>query len=141
MADFIANPNGTFDQLVGFMDLHSYSQIVAYPYAYDCIAEPHNEETLVELAYGMTSAMKSVHGMHYTVESACKKVGSSKEENSGSALDWMTVSAGAHWSYSIHLRDTGIHGFLLPASEIIPQGEEMKALLVMYIEFLIEYEL
>ena len=43
---------------------------------------------------------------------------------SGGAEDWMYVKAGIP-GIVIELRDQGQHGFLLPASQIIPTGTEL----------------
>lgn len=42
----------------------------------------------------------------------------------GGSDDWAKGVAGVKYSYTIELRDTGNYGFLLPASQIIPTGEE-----------------
>lgn len=43
-------------------------------------------------------------------------------------MDWAYAMGRIRYSYSIRLRDTGNHGFLLPRSEIVPSGEEMFAM-------------
>lgn len=40
--------------------------------------------------------------------------------------------------FTIELRDTGDFGFALPASQIIPVGEEIWAAIKFYIQFLID---
>ena len=42
----------------------------------------------------------------------------------GGSFDWAKEVAGIKYSYGFELRDTGRFGFLLPASQIIPTGEE-----------------
>ena len=43
---------------------------------------------------------------------------------SGGAEDWTYGTLGVTYSFSVELRDTGRYGFLLPADQIIPTGEE-----------------
>lgn len=43
---------------------------------------------------------------------------------SGGSEDWTYGKLGVTYSFSVELRDTGRHGFLLPAYQIIPTGEE-----------------
>jgi len=45
---------------------------------------------------------------------------------SGSSADWVYGVTRA-WGYGVELRDTGQHGFILPAAQIIPSGEEIFA--------------
>lgn len=45
------------------------------------------------------------------------------DQASGSTIDW-TYSQGIKYSFTFELRDTGLRGFLLPASQIIPTAEE-----------------
>merc|ERR1719317_179232 len=43
----------------------------------------------------------------------------------GCSMDWALGEAGIKYSFSMHLRDQGMYGFLLPANQIIPSGEEV----------------
>ena len=45
----------------------------------------------------------------------------------GGADDWAKGSAKIKYTYTIELRDTGRHGFILPASHIKPTGKEAFA--------------
>lgn len=42
-----------------------------------------------------------------------------------SSDDWAKNKLGIKYSYAIELRDKGIYGFLLPASQILTTGKEM----------------
>jgi extracellular matrix protein 14 len=53
-------------------------------------------------------------------------------------VDWAYALGKIPFAYTIKLRDTGNHGFLLPRSEIVPSGEEMFAMAVHLGEFIIE---
>ena len=140
-------------EFVSFLDFHSYSQQVLYPYAYSCEATPRSLENLEELAMGIAKAIRvSNNGKeYYGVTSACEgsamasapfsrrdrykssSLSSSAhprtmiESRGGSALDYMFHEMGIEYSYQIKLRDTGAYGFLLPRSNIVPTGEEALA--------------
>lgn len=43
----------------------------------------------------------------------------------GGSDDWVKGVAGVKYAYTVELRDTGRHGFILPASHIEPSGREM----------------
>ncbi|KAF2638558.1 hypothetical protein P280DRAFT_471159 [Massarina eburnea CBS 473.64] len=126
---------------VSFLDLHSYSQQILYPYSYTCQDDPPTLETLEELAIGLAKAIRvSRKGHQYKVTSACEgNVLMSKdskdkkdqivlphiESSGGSMLDYFYHELKIKYSFQIKLRDTGSYGFLLPKDNIIPTGEEI----------------
>lgn len=119
---------------VSYLDFHSYSQEILYPYSYTCDTAPPNLEDLEEVAIGMAKSFRLTNGHYYSVESACE--GSSilqgtapqtrvyLEPQGGSALDFFYHDLRVKLAYQIKLRDTGTYGFLLPRSHILPTGQE-----------------
>ena len=67
--------------------------------------------------------MYAVHGKDYTL--GC--IPCVLYVASGNAIDWAHGEAEVKYAYSLELRDTGLFGFLLPPSQIIPTGEEIFA--------------
>ncbi|KAF2203491.1 putative metallocarboxypeptidase ECM14 [Delitschia confertaspora ATCC 74209] len=131
-------------EFVSFLDLHSYSQQILYPFSYSCAKEPPSIEDLQELAFGLSKAIGSRKGHHYQVTSACEgnffmpqnSDSNSKstkdhtvlpriESSGGSALDWFYHELKVRYAYQVKLRDTGSYGFLLPKENIVPTGKEV----------------
>ncbi|KAI0169445.1 hypothetical protein GGR52DRAFT_580927 [Hypoxylon sp. FL1284] len=138
LADWARNETEKGAKFVGYLDLHSYSQQVMYPYAYSCVARPPNMENLQEVAMNLAKHMRLSNGEVYTTASACEgavageaSANSSSahsprvEAGGGSAIDYIFHEFKARYSYQIKLRDTGSYGFLLPSEDIIPTGEEL----------------
>ena len=122
------NATNNDHKIWGYIDLHSYAQEILYPYAYSCSEQPRDEENLIELAYGISKAIRVQSGKTYDVLPACidKDADLLPDLGSGSALDFMYHNR-AYWAYQLKLRDSGSHGFLLPSKYIEPVGEEIFA--------------
>ena len=101
------------------VDVHSYSQLMLYPYGYsNGIPEGADGTCLESLAVDMVDAIYSQYLKSYTPQPAHDLYIAS-----GTAQDW-TYDGANCLSYTIELRDTGEFGFILPADQIRPTGEE-----------------
>ncbi|KAM6320920.1 carboxypeptidase A2-like [Aegotheles albertisi] len=114
VVDFIKN-HGNFQ---AFLTLHSYSQLLMYPYGYKC-TRPADYAELDSLGRMAASSIRSLHGTTFKVGSICTVI----YQASGGSIDW-SYDNGIKYSYAFELRDTGRYGFLLPANQIIPAAEE-----------------
>ncbi len=126
-------------KVYGYLDWHSYSEEILYPYAYSCEEEPRDLENLQELAYGLAKAVRLTSGKHYNVLPACEDRDSYNGEDTGggSSLDFMYHSH-ALWAFQLKLRDSGTHGFLLPKKFIIPVANEAYQTLKYMCSFLLD---
>jgi murein tripeptide amidase MpaA len=115
------------DTIKGYLTMHSYGQDFLVPYGYSVpTVYPPDYNELLALANQMASVLQGVHGTRYTVENSASLYAAA-----GASDDW-SKSIGIKWVYTIELRDTGNNGFTLPASQIIPTGEEtLPAVIVM----------
>ncbi|XP_041852433.1 carboxypeptidase A1-like [Melanotaenia boesemani] len=101
-----------------FVSIHSYSQMLLYPYGYTKTPAKDNAE-LHKLAQKAITDLASLYGTRYRFGSIINTI----YQASGGTIDW-TYNQGIKYSYTFELRDTGDFGFLLPASQIIPTAEE-----------------
>ncbi len=113
--DVLAQPNVAI-----FLDVHSYSQLVLWPYGYTS-GEPAGEAGEIHRAIGegMADAILSVHGSSFAPQPAFDLYLAS-----GTSLDWAWDDAGV-FGFTYELRDTGQFGFILPPDQIVPSGEEI----------------
>ncbi|XP_042551979.1 carboxypeptidase A5 isoform X1 [Dipodomys spectabilis] len=115
IVDFITG-HGNFKALIS---IHSYSQMLMYPYGHSL--EPvSNQEELYNLAKDAAKALFEVNGIEYLFGS----ISTTLYVASGITVDW-AYDSGIKYAFSFELRDTGRYGFLLPASQIIPTAQEM----------------
>ncbi|XP_019501653.1 PREDICTED: carboxypeptidase A1 [Hipposideros armiger] len=116
-----------------FISIHSYSQLLLYPYGYTTEQTPdHNE--LDQLAKDAVTALSSLYGTKFKYGSIIKAI----YRASGGTIDW-TYNQGIKYSYTFELRDTGRYGFLLPASQIIPTAQETWLALKTIMEYTLNH--
>ncbi|MCG3122758.1 MAG: hypothetical protein GIKADHBN_01160 [Phycisphaerales bacterium] len=122
MRDFISATSS----LRAHIDFHSYSQLILSPWGYTA-SPPPAAATFNMLNAEMEAAIESVHGTNYTAGPTYTTI----YPASGVASDW-TYGARGLLGFGWELRDTGTFGFILPADQIIPTGEEtLEAVMVL----------
>ena len=127
IADYMRKLNGTHV----FLTLHSYSQLILRP---PCSTNEPTvwEKKLKDIGNDMRQSIRSAHGKQYTSQSAYDLY-----FTSGTSVEWVFMQK---WKgkdnyfrsipYVIELRPRPSffgYGFLLPASQIKPTGEEIWA--------------
>jgi len=115
----------------GAIDFHSYSQLILRPYGWTNANCP-DEVALRELGSGMSFEIRQVFQRNYVSQKSIDLY-----ITTGTASDWFyetKANTPAVWaSYTIELRDTGTYGFLLPADQIRPSGQEIYASMLYYL--------
>ncbi|XP_061094905.1 carboxypeptidase B [Conger conger] len=115
VADYIRQNKSN---IKAYLTVHSYSQLVLFPYSYTYkLAAHHNE--LMQLAEEAAEALRSLYGTRYTSGPGATTI----YPAAGGSDDW-AYDLGVKYSYTFELRDTGRYGFLLPESQIKPTCEE-----------------
>uniref|UniRef100_A0A6J0SV29 Carboxypeptidase B n=1 Tax=Pogona vitticeps TaxID=103695 RepID=A0A6J0SV29_9SAUR len=115
LADFIRQNLST---IKAYLTIHSYSQLLLYPYSYTYSVTKDNTELNV-LAESAVSKLASVHGTKYTYGPGATTI----YPAAGGSDDW-AYDQGIKYSFTFELRDKGRYGFLLPESQIQPTCEE-----------------
>jgi len=107
--------NGPFDAAI---DWHSYSQLILRPSGWTNLPSP---DEAINKAVGdeIRNQILSVHGKSYVSQPSYQLY-----YTTGSASDWYYGQGLSKLSFTIELRDTGTYGFVLPANQIIPTGQE-----------------
>jgi len=108
----------TLDNIIGGIDFHSYSQLVLRPYGWTKANCP-DETALKIIGDGVSFSIEEVYSKYYTSQKSIDLY-----ITTGTASDWF-YQQGMWAAYTIELRDTGQYGFILPASQIIPTGQEI----------------
>ncbi|XP_018421791.1 PREDICTED: carboxypeptidase A2-like [Nanorana parkeri] len=114
----VANFIRSHGKIKGFVSIHSYSQLLLFPYGYKCTNPAHYTE-LNTVGKAAASALSALYGTQYTVGTICSTI----YQASGGSIDW-TYDIGIKYSFAFELRDTGRYGFLLPATQILPTAQE-----------------
>ncbi|XP_041515434.1 carboxypeptidase B [Microtus oregoni] len=115
LADFIRQ---NLSSIKAYLTIHSYSQMMLYPYSY-AYKLPSNNEELNALVKGAAKELASLYGTKYTYGPGATTIYLA----AGGSDDW-AYDQGIKYSFTFELRDTGTYGFLLPESQIRPTCEE-----------------
>ncbi|XP_062435011.1 carboxypeptidase A1-like [Rhea pennata] len=114
VADFIRRHG----RVKAAVSIHSYSQMLMFPYGYKKEPAPDSHE-LERLAAEAARDLAAVHGTRYVYGSVFDTI----YEAAGTTVDW-AYDNGVKYSFTFELRDTGRYGFLLPAAQIVPTAQE-----------------
>jgi len=113
-----------------FFTLHSYSQLWMTPYGYTS-SLPANYDDQYAVAGAGVEALEAVHGTKFEYGNIADTIYLA----AGGSSDWAyDTIEGLKYAFALELRDTGAYGFLLPADQIIPCGEETFAGFIAAIE-------
>ncbi|XP_074421453.1 carboxypeptidase B2 [Larus michahellis] len=102
------------DIIKAYITMHSYSQMVLFPYSYTRDKSKDHDE-LESLAQKAARAIKRTTKKIYRPGPGAKTIYLAP----GGSDDW-AYDLGIKYSFTIELRDTGTYGFLLPPQEIEP---------------------
>jgi len=108
----------------GYINFHAYSQLWMSPWGWTTDL-PKDFQIQNALSKAATDALTNLFGTQYQYG----PIASTIYPASGSSADWTYEFANVLYSYGVELRDTGQYGFLLPASQIVPSGQETYAAL------------
>jgi len=122
---------GLGEDLKGYINFHSYSQLWMSPWGYtDELPPDYTQQN--DLSKAAVTAIKNTHGMVYDYGTISNII----YPASGSSADYVYGVCGVKYSYGAELRDTGEYGFLLPPDQIIPTGEEILAAVIAMAKFI-----
>jgi len=113
------------------IDFHAYGQLVLRPYGYTTVPSP-DESAIKPMGDGIADVISDVHGSQYTSQRSAQLYPAN-----GETTDWFYEGNDRYtWGFTFELRDNGRYGFILPAEQIIPCGEENWAGMVYMAEYL-----
>ncbi|NWT51983.1 CBPB2 Carboxypeptidase, partial [Erythrocercus mccallii] len=102
------------DIIKAYITMHSYSQMVLFPYSYTTNKSKDHDE-LESLAQKAAKAIKRRTRKTYIPGAGAQTIYLAP----GGSDDW-AYDLGIKYSFTFELRDTGTYGFLLPSQEIKP---------------------
>ncbi|KAM9604442.1 carboxypeptidase B [Trichechus inunguis] len=101
-----------------YLTIHSYSQLLLYPYSY-AYKLPENNDELNALAKAAVAELATLYNTKYTYGPGATAI----YPAAGGSDDW-AFDQGIKYSFTFELRDTGRYGFALPESQIQPTCKE-----------------
>lgn len=122
MATYSSYLHSLGSQLRAYISFHSFSQLLMYPYGYSNEL-PVNHKQLHAIGRKAAKALERRHGTKYKVGTVPTTVG---YKAFGSSMDYVYDKLNVSLTFTYELRPSrwSSGGFLLPAKQIIPVGEE-----------------
>lgn len=103
------------------LSLHSYGQLIIYPWGYTKTEDPPNRKELVREGNAFVKAISDYSNNNYRLINAAKDMYAA----SGATDDYALGVLGARFSSTAELREGGVAGFDLDPKEIIPCSDEV----------------
>lgn len=133
VADYLMDVIRPQTNLVAAIDFHAYGQLILRPYGWTLPTGgnvPENDAEMRALGDGMRDVIQRAgYNTRYTSEHSAELYVAA-----GGADDWFySAATGRGIAYTFELRDTGRYGFVLPASQINPTGEETMAAMRLFL--------
>ncbi|KAJ8682086.1 hypothetical protein QAD02_017878 [Eretmocerus hayati] len=108
------------DKLFAYIAFHSYSQLLLFPYGHTREHLDNHDESLA-IGTEAIGALSKRYGTKYITGNIAETI----YVASGSSMDWAKANIKVPVAFTYELRDKGNNGFILPADQIIPNGEEI----------------
>ncbi|XP_015125497.1 zinc carboxypeptidase [Diachasma alloeum] len=116
------------NKIYAYISFHSYSQLLLFPYGHTS-AHLDNYDDLYAIGTETINALAKRYGTKYVTGNIAETIYIA----SGSSVDYVKGTFQTPITYTYELRDKGRYGFLLPANQIIPTGEEtLDSLVAMF---------
>ncbi|CAH2306482.1 carboxypeptidase O-like [Pelobates cultripes] len=124
-------------EILCFLTIHSYSQLILLPYGYTKDPSKNHEEMLT-VAEKAAAKLQQRHGTTYKVGSSAHILFAQTGKGCGTKVpDWVN-DLKVNLSYTFELRDEGDYGFELPPDQIEPTCEETMDALMGIIDYINE---
>lgn len=116
----VANYLANIRDLKSYWTVHAYGNMVLLPWSYT-EELPKDYAEIKRVGDAFVEGVRKKHGTKYSIGSPAKIL----YPVAGGSIDWTYDTLGVTYSFALELRDKGKYGFVLPANQIIPCGEEV----------------
>ncbi|XP_063706437.1 zinc carboxypeptidase-like [Culicoides brevitarsis] len=113
-----------------FFSFHSYGQYFLYPFGSKQAPAINNEAEHIAVGEATVKRLAERYGTKYRMGNTITTL----YESSGITMDWIKGVYEIPFAFTYEFRDTGNYGFMLPADQIIPNGEEVLDSIVAFVE-------
>ncbi|XP_058830777.1 zinc carboxypeptidase-like [Topomyia yanbarensis] len=112
-----------------YLSFHSFSQLLLLPYGHTT-APLDNYHEMMEVGTKAIEKLRERYGTVYQIGNIAEAIYIA----SGGSIDWIKGVYKTPIVFTYELRDTGVHGFVLPPDQIIPNSEETLDSIIVILE-------